>query len=96
MDVCNNYPVIPFKCTAAIATDRCSVPARVRSELGREAQKLTHSALGWHRIHFILGPSHTWDIPEDIRQKPNHTVPKLIQEKLPQCCLGHCLTQKVG
>ena len=32
--ICHNYPAIPFKCTATIATDRCSVPATVHSEPG--------------------------------------------------------------
>lgn len=31
---CRNYPAIPFKCTATIATDRCSVPATVHSKAG--------------------------------------------------------------
>lgn len=31
---CHNYPAIPFKCTATIATDRCSVPATVHSKAG--------------------------------------------------------------
>lgn len=31
---CHNYPAIPFKCTATIATDRCSVPAMVHSKAG--------------------------------------------------------------
>lgn len=98
MDVCNNYPVIPFKCTAAIATDRCSVPARVRSELGREAQKLTRSAPGRHTICFILGPDQTSTSLrkfQAIGQKNSHMPPKENQQKSPQCSLSHCPTQKV-
>lgn len=39
MDACNNYPGSPFKYGATIATDTCSVPARVRN---RARQRCTN------------------------------------------------------
>lgn len=49
--ICRNYPAVPFKCTATIATDRCSVPAMVHNEPSRsQVQTLTLSAQagqGW-------------------------------------------------
>lgn len=43
--ICHNYPTISFKCTATIATDRCSVPALVQASES-QAQILTPSSLG--------------------------------------------------
>ena len=39
MDACNNYPASPFKESATIATDTCSVPARVRNPARRRCTK---------------------------------------------------------